>query len=113
MGFFSGISIECNDVIIDLNEYSLQQSEYFYLQQRFFSLIELSNKPFVSGQGPGNFGRELRSANHCMICNGTLGLSSHHSVHGNSAKNIYFKNLDFVNFEVAALSLNGCKEITM
>ena len=113
LGFFSAMAIECDNVIVDLNGYIFQQHLEHSLQQRFFAIIELADQPFIPKQGPGNFGRELRSANHVMICNGTLGLSSHHSVHGNSAKNIYFKNLDFVNFEVAALSLHGCKEITM
>lgn len=113
LGFFAALAIECDNVIVDLNGYVFQQHLEHSLQQRFFAIIELADQPFIPNQGPGNFGRELRSSNHCMICNGTLGLSSHHSVHGNSAKNIYFKNLDFVNFEVAALSLHGCKEITM
>ena len=56
MGFFAGISVECKDVVIDLNGHSFSQSEYFYIQQRFCSLIELASTVFVSDQGPGNFG---------------------------------------------------------
>ena len=51
MGFFAGISIEADDVIIDLNGFELKMHRDFYLQQRFFSLIELASKPFISGQG--------------------------------------------------------------
>ena len=43
LGFFAGISIECNDVMVNLNEYSLQMSDTLYFQQHFFSLIELGN----------------------------------------------------------------------
>merc|ERR1719336_1925361 len=56
LGFFAGISIECDDVIINLNGFSLSQDYKFYFQQRFFSLIELGNQPFISGQGPANWG---------------------------------------------------------
>ncbi len=45
--YISGISVECSDVIIDLNGNSISMSEKFYLQQRFFSLIELANRPFM------------------------------------------------------------------
>eukprot|EP01084_Bolivina_argentea_P173383 300293_1 len=35
LGFFAGITIECNDVIINLNGYSISMIKEFYLQQRF------------------------------------------------------------------------------
>ena len=35
MGFFAGITIECNDVTLDLNGHTLKMSEYFYYQQRW------------------------------------------------------------------------------
>ena len=51
LGFFAGIAIETDYVTIDLNGFSLQQHPLFYVQQRFFSLIELASQPFVPGQG--------------------------------------------------------------
>ena len=50
MGFFAGITIECNDVTIDLNGHELRQSKEFFYQQGFFSLIEIENQPFIPGQ---------------------------------------------------------------
>jgi len=38
-------------VIIDLNGFTLQQSKEFYLLQRFFNVIELNDRVFVSNNG--------------------------------------------------------------
>eukprot|EP01084_Bolivina_argentea_P286091 490715_1 len=67
LGFFTGITVECSDVIIDLNGFSIGMSYEFYIQQRFFSIIELAEKNFVSGQGPVDFGPYLNSASNVVI----------------------------------------------
>ena len=113
MGFFAGISVECKDVVIDLNGHSFSQSKYFYIQQRFFSLIELASKVFVSGQGPGNFGGELKAGSDIIVKNGILGLTSHHSIHGNYAKGITLIDLQIKDFEVAGIALNGFDDLTI
>ena len=56
MGFFAGFAIESDDVTIDLNGHSLAMSKVFHHQQRWFSVIEVGSKAFISGQGPANFG---------------------------------------------------------
>ena len=112
LGFFAAIAVECDNVIIDLNGFTIEQHEEHALQQRFFAVIELADQPFIPKQGPANFGKNLRSANRLMIMNGTIGNSSHHGIHGNSARYIYFKDLVFSNFEVAAVSLNGCRNVS-
>ena len=56
LGFFAAITVEADDVVIDLNGFTLSQHPMHYLQQRFFACIELANTPFIFGQGPGNFG---------------------------------------------------------
>ena len=112
LGFFAAIAVECDNVIIDLNGYTIEQHIEHVLQQRFFAVIELADQPFIPKQGPANFGKTLRSANRLMIMNGTIGKSSHHGIHGNSARYIYFKDLVFTNFEVAAVSLNGCRNVS-
>ena len=45
-----------------------------------------------------------------LIMNGTLGLSSHHGIHGNGMKNIILHNLVFADMEVAAIALNGAED---
>ena len=51
MGFFAGITVEADNVVIDLNGHSIQMDHQFYLQQRFFIAISLTNKPFTDGGG--------------------------------------------------------------
>ena len=107
MGFFTGISVETNNVTIDLNGKTLKMDKAFHLQQRWFSIIELASSAFIPGQGPGNFGAFLYSASNVTIFNGTLGLSSHHGIHGNNAADIILKDLIIKDFEVAGISMNG------
>jgi len=51
MDFFAGITIETADVTIDLNGHEIRQSKAFFLQQRHFTAIELSNKWFPDTEG--------------------------------------------------------------
>lgn len=116
LGFFAGITVETDGVIIDLNGFTISQSIRFYLLQRFFSLIELANSPFISKQGPsnsGNFGLDYKAAKNVLIKNGKLGLSSHHGIHGNSPENIYISNITITNFEVGGIALNGSKNVVI
>ena len=112
LGFFAAIAIECENVVVDLNNFTMAQHPEHALQQRFYSHIELADQPFLPLQGPSNFGNILRSAVNTFICNGKLGLSSHHGIHGNNGGNdIMIENVMFEDFEVAALALNGFKNI--
>jgi len=107
MGFFAGFAIEADDVTIDLNGHSLAMSKELHLQQRWFAIIEIGSKAFISGQGPGNFGPYMVTANNVIIQNGVIGLSSHHGIHGNDINNIEIRNVQIRDFEVAGIALNG------
>lgn len=111
LGFFAAITIECDNVTIDLNGFELKQSRRFNLLQRFYSHIELANQPFIPNQGPANFGSEFKSANNVIIKNGKFGLSSHHSIHGNNNNNVCIRNVNIYDFEVASISLNAVKQL--
>ena len=113
LGFFAGISIECDDVIINLNGYSLAMQQTFYFQQRFFSLIEFGNQPFISGQGPANWGADAVFANNVIIKDGVLGLSSHHSLHGNQNDNVLVSNVRMTQFDVAGFGCNACTNVVV
>jgi len=114
LGFFAAITIEHGEgTILDLNGFRFSCHPDFALQQRFHALIELANQPFMAGQGPSDFGGELRSAKMVWIRNGTLGLSSHHGIHGNSMQDILISDVTFVDYEVAAISLNGGRRIVV
>jgi hypothetical protein len=107
LGYFAAIIINGINIELDLNGFTIKQSYLHNLQQRFFALIELADRPFLPGQGPANFGTEITSCRDITIRNGILGLSSHYGIHGNNMENVKIKDLTIYNFEVAGISLNG------
>eukprot|EP01084_Bolivina_argentea_P298668 514715_1 len=113
LGFFSGVTIETANVVIDLNGHSISMSDEFYLQQRFFSIFELAGKNFVAGQGPVDFGPYLNSASNVVIKNGIIGRTTHHGIHGNDASGIRLESLEIRNFDVAGIQLNGFDDIAI
>ena len=113
IGFFAAIVIEAEHVVLDLNGHTIEQSEEHALLQRFFSVIELTDQPFIGGQGPSDFGDEIKAAKHVWIINGTIGRSAHHGIHGNGNEKIRIINVDFEDFEVGAVALNGVKGLAI
>ena len=121
LGWFATIAIENQKgTVIDLNGKTLKQSALHNLQQRFFANIELASSPF-DAQGPATFGGSVPAQNVYIKGPGTIGLSSHHGVHGNGHKesngsltpiqNILFENVTFENYEIAGFHLNGFKNV--
>lgn len=110
-GVWSIISIECDDVILDLNGYKLAMTDNFAMQQRFFSLIELANQPFPTNTA--GFTSEIKFANNVTIKNGTLDNSSHHGIHGNFNTNVIIDNVKVSNFEIAGIAINSGKQIVI
>ncbi len=107
LGFFAAIVIAADGVELNLNGHTIEQSEEHALLQRFFAVIELAEQPFVPNQGPADFGSDIIAARNVVIRNGTIGRSSHHGIHGNGNQNIVIANVDFVDYEVGAVALNG------
>jgi hypothetical protein len=79
--------------------------------QRFFAVIELASAPFIPDVGPHNFvSTEFKAAKNFKLTGpGTVGLSSHHGIHGNENENIQISDVTFKDFEVGAVSLNNVK----
>ena len=75
-----GITVETNYVTIDLNGHELAQSRAFYLQNRLFMVLCLTNKAFLDGWGPTFSGVGHVSVSDVEIKNGVIGLSSHHGI---------------------------------
>ena len=107
VGFFAAIAITAEDVVLDLAGHTIEQSAEHALLQRFFAVIELADQPFLPAQGPADFGHGITSAHDVTIENGTIGRSSHHGIHGNGNRDVTVRNLDFVDYEVGAVALNG------
>ena len=62
--------------VLHLNGYKLSMSDYFYYQQRWFTIIELTTQYFLPGQGFGNFGGNPKMATNVETKNGMIGLTS-------------------------------------
>lgn len=112
-GFFGGIIIIAENVIIDLHGHEIKMSNSFALSQRFFSIFELSNSPFPLHDGlPIKMTKEQWKAGmKVTIKNGRLGRSSHTSIHGNDNRQINLIKLFMYDFEVGGIMLNGCKQL--
>ena len=113
MGYFAGITIEADDVTIDLGGYELKQSIEFYFQQRFFTHIELSSGQFLPGQGPGFFGADPVFINNFELRNGILGRSSHFGIHGNYPNGFVLKDIHIRHFGTHGIQLNGWENVEM
>lgn len=110
IGFFAALVIKGGDYTVNLNEFTMSQSYEHYLRQRFFSLIELADSPFIPNVGPHLFATSISCARDVIIHNGTLGLSAHHGIHGNNVVNVHMHDLVIRDYEVAAIALNGSKD---
>jgi hypothetical protein len=107
LGFFAAIAIITNDVVLDLNGYTLEQSKEHCLQQRFYANIELNDQPFIPNQGPNDFGSNISKSSNLYVVNGTIGRSSHHGIHSNGNSRVLLEGLNFIDYEVAAIAMNG------
>ena len=113
MGFFAGITIEADDVILDLNGFEIAMSKPFYYQQRFFAIIALKSVVFNLNQGPGIFGTDPKYATNTIIKNGKIGLSSHHGIHGQGNENILIENVHVYNFETHGIQFSAFNNIKL
>jgi hypothetical protein len=111
--WFTALSVECDNVIIDLNTKTFATHQQFIDKQllKVFSLIELSNMPFPNIKPEFAF-RGIQNviyAHNVTIKNGTLGASPHHGIHGNNNADIQMYDLVIRDWEVAGIALNGLK----
>lgn len=107
--WFTALSIECDNVIIDLNTKTFECSQSFIDNHEFkvFSMIELNNSPFQHLIFAYSDATGLIAAHNVTIKNGTLGRSTHHSIHGNLNDGIYIYDVVCRDWEVAGIALNG------
>merc|ERR1719334_2620341 len=113
LGFFAGITVEVDDVVIDLQGHEIRMHQSFYYQQPYFSIIELESQPFLPQQGPGFFGSDPLFPATVEIRNGVLGLSSHHAIHGNWNDDIIIENIHVKDFQTHGIQLNGFDGLTV
>merc|ERR1719283_457884 len=106
MGFFAGITIEVDDVVLDLNGHEIAMSPAFYYQQRFFSCVALKSVVYALNQGPGMFGAHPQYASNVLIKDGSIGLSSHHGIHGQNNDDVTILNVHVHSFETHGIEMS-------
>lgn len=127
LGFFAALTVEADDVTIDLNGHVLEQSEEFYLLQRFWNAIELNDRPFVSNDGVSSLNYQatdrpipsgppagnIVAPSNVVIKNGRIGRASHSGIHGNGVVGLTVRDVTIADFEVSGIHCNGCKDVTI
>lgn len=108
LGFYTAISIQSNDVVIDGVGHRFVTSERYWRRQRFFAHIQLNSSPFANREGPMDFGNGDPFGVNVYVKNFKFGLTAHHAILGNNAVGVLLQNLESTDFEVAGISLNGC-----
>lgn len=113
-GFMGGIIIQCSNVTIDMQGYSISQSITDFCLQRFFALIQLNDFPFKNNAGPIVQKRnELIKPQNITIKNGVFGLCSHQAILGNTNKDLNITNVTIEKFEVTAITLNNAENVNI
>ena len=113
-GIPAGIIITTSNVVLDLNNFNIEQNLKDFLLQRFFAIIQLNNNPFIKNKGPIPLNnKDVIKPENIIIRNGKIGLSSHQAILGNNNKYVLLENLEISNFEVTGINLNNVKYLTI
>mmetsp|Transcript_4550 Transcript_4550/g.6822 ORF Transcript_4550/g.6822 Transcript_4550/m.6822 type:complete len:651 (+) Transcript_4550:419-2371(+) len=107
MGFFAAIAISADGATLNLNGFTISQSPEHALQQRFFSVIELADRPIFPYQSQNDFISSTTVAKNVIITNGTIGLSSQCGIRGNNVNNITISDIDIYDYEISAIAIHG------
>ena len=110
--FESGIRVQSNDVVIDLNGHLMEMTYPFYVQQRVFSLLELGVS--ADDNTTDSLTASTQSTvSSVVIQNGALGLTSHRAISGFDVDGLTVSNVQIANFDAAGLRCDGCSSVTV
>lgn len=114
-GFFAGILLIGENITVDLNGHEIKMSDKYALQQRFFSIFELTNSPFPLHDGlPLAMKKETwKTGKNITIRNGNIGRSSHSGIHGNETTSLNIYSLNIYDFEVGGIMTNGANDVNI
>lgn len=114
-GYFAGIIIVGENITINMKGFMIKMSSKYALQQRFFSIFELTNSPFPFQDGlPLSITKEKwKASSNVTIKNGNIGRSSHTGIHGNNNTNINLYSLNIFDFEVGGIMMNGAMDLNI
>jgi len=114
LGFFAAIAVASDNVFLDLNNKTISMSEEFLMRQRFFSVIQLGERPFKAETGPPQFSAltdTFPCACNFVLSDGVLGKSAHMGVHGVDNNNIWIDHVRIRDFETGGIQLNGASNV--
>ena len=103
-----------DNVFLDLNDKTISMSPEFLLRQRFFSVVQLGERPFKAATGPPQFSfmdKVPFFASNVVISDGQLGVSSHMGIHGVENSNIWINHVHIRDFETGGIQLNGARDV--
>ena len=86
---------------------------HFWLISDVHLQIEFCHILSVNSKGNGFFGAEPQFASNVIIKDGTLGLTSHHCIHGNFNREILIEHIVCRDFETHGIQLNGFEHVTI
>lgn len=110
-GHIGGIEIRSDDVVLDLNGFSIKQTFAHFQKQRFWSHVVIGNQVFP--RGTGGFDSVHVPQSRIVIKNGMLCLTSHFGIRGLNAQHVKVDNVTFHDFEIAAISLVGARNVEL
>ena len=115
LGWFGAIVVAAPRVTLRLNGKTLAMHPSFRTRQRFFSLVSLDLTPFPPEAEVMGFTTEpVRPTDVAILGPGTLGLTSHFCVHGNTLRGetrILISDVRMQDYEVGAISLSGASDV--
>jgi hypothetical protein len=117
-GWFAAITVETDDVDINLNCHSIEAAAEFLNshQAGVFAIIELDNCPF-SGSTYGYLGSNFTGdtsfvhGNNIRIHNGSIGRTSYWGIHGDNNTRVIIDNVKIADFELAGIQLDGATQV--
>ena len=110
-GWVCALSIEHDDVDLDLGGHTMQQSDSHARSMRFFTTVLIGRAFFRSAtQGPFNMGGS-ECVRRVSIHDGQFGQSSHFHIFSPCCADVKIVDLRCQNFEVAAVQLNSANDI--
>lgn len=115
LGFFGGIVVGASRVTVRLNGKTLRMHPNFRARQRFFALVALDVTPFPPGTMKFDT-QPVAPTDVCILGPGTLGLTSHFGVHGNTLRGdtrILVSDVTFDKFEVGGISVSGASDVVV
>ena len=110
-GFFAGITIECDDVVINMNNMHIFMTKKNYFLQPNFVLIQISSMIYLPSYIEDDIIYD--KVNNIIIKNGSFGLTSGVAIGGCNNTNVIIKNCQFLDFDKFAINFYNSSDVSI